>query len=196
MSNKITGKNLHYDSSLPPFLARMQANQNARDGRQEFTVARSKKPKSAEEEAEDEPVIFDEVSGESLTRKQWEEREGNESTSKLNEENEDDKLGGESHELGQGKEEEGGIARTKEKVAEIGGGKKRKVGKVIGGGTGDDDEDASETNTLVSKKAEGDKKAAQSSGKDAPSSLGKKVDKGGKSSKKGKKIKLSFGDDE
>src|SRR4051794_18780808 len=73
--SKITPKNLQYDSSLPPFLARLQANNNSRDGRQEFHAARPKKPRNAEEEAEDEPVYFDEGTGETLTKSEWEERE-------------------------------------------------------------------------------------------------------------------------
>ena len=73
-STKITPKNLSYDSTLPPFLARLQAaNSNSSDGRQEFQVARPKKLWNAQEEEEDEPVYFDEASGETLTRREWEE---------------------------------------------------------------------------------------------------------------------------
>ena len=73
--SKITSKNLHYDDSLPPFLARLRANNNAGDGRHEYTVARPKKARTAEDEAEDEPVYFDEGSGETLTKSEWEARE-------------------------------------------------------------------------------------------------------------------------
>ena len=74
--SKITPKNLSYDSTLPPFLQRLQANNHShsRDGRAEFQVARPRKGRDAEADAEDEPVVFDEGSGETLTRKEWEER--------------------------------------------------------------------------------------------------------------------------
>ncbi|KAH8801603.1 hypothetical protein F5884DRAFT_684341 [Xylogone sp. PMI_703] len=130
--SKITSKNLQYDSTLPPFLARMQANQSSRDGRHEFAIARPKKPRNAEEDAEDEPVVFDEVSGESLTKKQWEEREQEDSR-------DTDEGEGEKTAAGEASE------RTKEKIAEIGAVKKRKAGKIVGGGDdgeeGDDNDD-------------------------------------------------------
>ncbi|RFU26496.1 hypothetical protein B7463_g9831, partial [Scytalidium lignicola] len=186
--SKITSKNLHYDTTLPPFLARLQANQGASDGRHEFTVARPKKPRNAEEDAEDEPVVFDEVSGESLTRKEWEERAQEETKSK--DKDEDEKDGGGGQELSR----EEGNERVKEKIAEIGVAKKRKAGKVIGG----DDEDESDEAKVISKKTDGKKieRASASADRSATKSEGKKLEKGGKASKKGKKIKLSFGDDE
>ncbi|KAH7342842.1 hypothetical protein BKA65DRAFT_504936 [Rhexocercosporidium sp. MPI-PUGE-AT-0058] len=167
--SKITSKNLHYDDSLPPFLARLRANNNAGDGRHEYTVARPKKARTAEDEAEDEPVYFDEGSGETLTKSEWEAREAVE---------EDEKEGGKA---------EGGVESAvkgeegkdgKEKVAAIGASKKRKAGKVVGG---------EEEDEIPAAKAAVDKMASNQPGK--------KVEKG-KSTKKGKKIKLSFGDDE
>src|SRR6266700_4140767 len=65
--SKITPKNLHYDDTPPPFLARFRANNASRDGREEYHVVRPKKARNAEEEAEDEPVYFDEGTGETLT---------------------------------------------------------------------------------------------------------------------------------
>ena len=73
--SKITPKNLSYDSTLPPFLQRLQANNNSRDGRNDFQSARPKKARNPEEDAEDEPVYFDEESGETLTKKEWEEKD-------------------------------------------------------------------------------------------------------------------------
>lgn len=167
--SKITPKNLQYDNTLPPFLARLQANNNDRDGRHEFNVARPKKARNAEEEAEDEPVYFDESSGETLTKSEWEERD----KADAKEEEEDGaKVDGKDVEemdgLGGGKE-------MKEQVAVIGGGKKRKVGKVIG-----EEEEDEKHNTIVEK--------------ETPKPNEKKSEK--KGAKKGKKIKLSFGDDE
>lgn len=167
--SKITPKNLHYDSSLPPFLARMQAGQAERGGRHEFDVARPRKQRDAGADAEDEPVYFDEETGESLTKGEWEEKE------KEREE--------EGKEDGKGGEEEKRIG--KQNMAVIGGTikKKRKMGKVIGGGEEDEEENEGKYGRDLSKEK---KKSDDQS---------KKPDTA-KPKKKGKKIKLSFGDDE
>jgi hypothetical protein len=169
--SKITPKNLSYDNSLPPFLQRLQANNNLRDGRNDFQSARPKKPRNPEDDAEDEPVYFDEESGETLTKKEWEEKDKAEESGG---EEKDGVDGGEEKELS-GEKKEG----EKEKIAAIGVSKKRKAGKVVGA----EDEDENEKKDVV-----GDIKHV---GKVE----GKRVEKG-KSAKKGKKIKLSFGDDE
>lgn len=166
--SKITPKNLHYDNSLPPFLARLQANNASQDGRHEYHVARPKKARNAEEEAEDEPVYFDEGTGETLTKTEWEAKEAEDVG----------KREGESTANKERVKPEGGkeVEDSKEKLAAIGSSKKRKAGKVVGGE--DDEEVTPETEK-----------------KSAPKADGKKAEKG-KSAKKGKKIKLSFGDDE
>ncbi|KAK0125298.1 hypothetical protein ONS95_000673 [Cadophora gregata] len=170
--SKITSKNLHYDDSLPPFLARLRANNNAGDGRHEYSVARPKKARTAEDEAEDEPVYFDEVSGETLSKSEWEEREAGL-------EKDEEAKDGERAEGAEESAAKGDAGKeSKEKVAAIGASKKRKAGKVVGG---EDEDEIPITKTLADKKA--------------PSQPEKKVEKG-KSAKKGKKIKLSFGDDE
>src|ERR1700712_2994089 len=124
--SKITPKNLQYDSTLTPFLARLQQNNSNSDGRHEYTVARPKKARNAEDEAEDEPVYFNEETGETLTKSQWEEKESE----------------GEKNDTEERKEDEPGLSKAtkvegeskeKERLAAIGGSKKRKVGKVIGG---------------------------------------------------------------
>ena len=133
--SKITPKNLHYDTTLPPFLARMQANHSDRGGRHEFDVARPRKQRDADADAEDEPVYFDEVTGESLTKGEWEERE------KGKEEGEE--KGGEK-----GEEKESGERVRRENMAVIGGvKKKRKMGKVIGGEEDGEDGEAGEKKT-------------------------------------------------
>ncbi|TAQ87436.1 hypothetical protein B7494_g4258 [Chlorociboria aeruginascens] len=163
--SKITPKNLQYDNSLPPFLARLQANNASRDGRHEFRVARPKKARNAEDEAEDEPVYFDEATAESLTRKEWEDKDAEQEREK--------ELGPEAEGEILGQEREGKRKAEKEKVAAIGGSKKRKMGKIIGGE--EEVDKAGESKT--------------------PKPEDRKVDRG-RLSKKGKKIKLSFGDDE
>jgi hypothetical protein len=164
--SKITPKNLHYDDTLPPFLARLRTNNASQDGRHEYHVARPQKARTAEDKAEDEPVYFDEGTGETLTKTEWEAK--------------DAALETEAGQ-GEGKDE----ARTEgakdmrvstEKIAAIGSSKKRKAGKVVGA---DEEEVAPES---------GKKSMSQPE-------ISKKVEKG-KSAKKGKKIKLSFGDDE
>jgi hypothetical protein len=167
--SKITPKNLHYDNSLPPFLARLQANNASQDGRHEYHVARPKKARNAEEAAEDEPVYFDEGTGETLTKTEWEAKEAG-----LDSDAGKGDLAGEK----EGGQSEGGKdwKDSKEKLAAIGSSKKRKAGKVIGG---DDDEEVT----------------AGPENSPAPKPEGKRAGKG-KSVKKGKKIKLSFGDEE
>lgn len=162
--SKITPKNLSYDSTLPPFLARLQANNSSRDDRHEFAIARPKKARNPEDEAEDEPVYFDEESGDTMTKSDWEAREaGKEAEKDIKEQSEDAATKPKKEEL-----------NKKEKVAGIGVGKKRKVGKIVGG------EEDGETAVEV---------------KSAPKQEPKEGNKS-KPTKKAKKIKLSFGDDE
>jgi len=179
--SKITPKNLSYDTTLPPFLARLQSQNASNDGRQDYHAARPKKPRDAELDAEDEPVYFDEQSGETLTKGEWEEREkfeGGEETVSTE---------GEAKDVPEGGKE---MDKEKEKVAAIGGSKKRKAGKVVG---------ADEQGEADGQNATGTKKSSTENRKPATGSKpagGKPADKGGKAMKKGKKIKLSFGDDE
>ncbi|CAG8976863.1 hypothetical protein HYALB_00003474 [Hymenoscyphus albidus] len=184
--SKITPKNLSYDTTLPPFLARLQATNASSDGRNSYTIARPKKVRSAEEEAEDEPVYFNEESGETLTKSEWEEKEKEKEL--------------ETSETGEGEGGEGdatdGMEKGKEeRVAAIGGSRKRKVGKVIGGEEDEGDAYAYE------RAKEHVKKTAKVSGKtegkkgDAKAEVGPKKPAAAKK-KVGKKIKLSFGDEE
>ncbi|TVY81702.1 hypothetical protein LSUE1_G003838, partial [Lachnellula suecica] len=105
--SKITPKSLSYDATLPPFLARLQSSNN---GPSTFQAARPSKPRTAEDEAEDEPVYFNEESGETLTKKEWEDKD------KAEVEEEVEK--GEGGKVEEGKVEEG---KVEEKVAGIGG---------------------------------------------------------------------------
>jgi hypothetical protein len=187
--SKITPKNLSYDSTLPPFLARLQSQNTSRDGRQEFSVARPKKARDLDAEKEDEPVVFDETTGETLSKDEWEDREKFEGTAQSGKSSQgDEKKDDGGHEDGEAEP-----AKKEEKVAGIGASRKRKAGKVVGGDV--DDEDASES-----------VKALKDAVQKAETSLGKAKDEGVKKtekttggkggSKKGKKIKLSFGDDD
>lgn len=62
MSQKITAKNLAYDSSLPPFLAALQAQAAGATGPDPLIAARRRhaKARSGSAEAEDAPVVVDE----------------------------------------------------------------------------------------------------------------------------------------
>lgn len=181
MSGKITGKNLHYDQTLPPFLARLHG-QNVVDSDSPDPVLaarrRAAKPRSASEEAEDAPLVVDD-DGNVVKGLEF----GKDGTVK-------------ESEASKGEEEEGETGELKdtvkepeaEKVAAIGASKKRKVGKVIGG---EDDEDYRDAPPK-------DKKGAPTSKTDSTSASKKDSgDKGpAKGKKKAKKIKLSFGDDD
>ncbi len=171
--SKITPKNLSYDSTLPPFLARLQANNNStsRDGHHEFSIARPKKERSKEDQAEDEPLYFNEETGESLTVAEWQARE------KEAEANDEEDKG-----AGGVKENDKEEKDCKEKMAAIGASKKRKAGKVVA--ANEDEDDAFRKAVAVVER-----------NTSAPKSEKGKAEKC-KPAKKAKKVKLSFGDDE
>ncbi|KAG0648926.1 hypothetical protein D0Z07_4792 [Hyphodiscus hymeniophilus] len=171
--SKITPKNLSYDPTLPPFLQRLQENNSSRDGRNGFQSARPKKARNPEDEVEDEPVYFDEESGETLSKREWEEKE------KAEEGDDGGEHGKEGEEQGRGHEEK--KAGEKESIAAIGGSKKRKAGKVIGANDEDGDEKVKEVIAGDINRVKKD---------EAKKGEGKIV------KKKGKKVKLSFGDEE
>ncbi|KAI1773629.1 hypothetical protein F4818DRAFT_421179 [Hypoxylon cercidicola] len=177
---KITSKNLAYANDLPPFLARLRGQQQQQrdsDSPDPILAARRRaaRPRSASEEAEDAPLVVDE--------------EGNAVAFPGADTDAPIETKGDDVEGRQGEEVDKQSERERERVAVIGAGKKRKVGRIVGGG-GDEDEG----NTAATDRAKGEdlsalKKAVADSGsKDAKSST-----KQGK--KKAKKIKLSFGDD-
>jgi len=187
--DKINPKNLHYDTSLPPFLARLQAQNTNQDGRQDYHAARPKKPRDEDADREDEPVYFDEKSGETLTKGEWEEREKFEGGGGVLAEE------GEGEPDGEGREGDGETKmkdekekeKEKEKVAAIGGARKRKAGKVIGSVGDDEDQGAQER---PAKKITTDEKTTSST-KTAEKKKGTS-----KPAKKAKKVALSFGDEE
>ncbi|KAF7955696.1 hypothetical protein EAE96_004622 [Botrytis aclada] len=188
--SKITPKNLSYDSTLPPFLQRLQSAHasSTSSGRHEFSIARARKPVDEDLERESEPVVFDEASGDTVSKEEWERRER---------EREEGKEGGTKENEGEGEEAE--MEMEKKESAKmsvgIGGSKKRKVGKVIAGleeeenemgeeGERSDDKSLNKTDIGNQKKDESGKTGAASKTKPKAAA------------KKGKKIKLSFGDDE
>lgn len=183
MSQKVTSKNLHYDQSLPPFLARLKG-QHATDADSPDPILASRrraaKPRSTSEEAEDAPVIVDDdgnaVSGMKIgvdgVVTGWRRDDGAGDGDVVK-----NTVGGEMS-YGQAKDV---------KVAAIGGSKKRKVGKVVGADVEAVEDDDSSTKA----------KQSRANKTDAPQNdAGRKNKEPVKSKKKAKKIKLSFSDDE
>ncbi|CAM1509831.1 Fc.00g001660.m01.CDS01 [Cosmosporella sp. VM-42] len=158
---KITSKNLSYDDSLPPFLAALRAQASGARGPDPLLAAqrRSAKKRSSSEEAEDAPLVVDE--------------DGN----VVNVEVDKDGVVTESKEQGTDNQADSSakeVKREAEGKAAIGG-RKRKVGKVVG-------EAADEAVTKE------DDKKMKNTEKDGV--------KDRKPKKKAKKIKLSFDEDE
>ncbi|KAI0396970.1 hypothetical protein F5Y17DRAFT_46986 [Xylariaceae sp. FL0594] len=134
MSQKLSAKNLHYDSSLPPFLARLRGQQEAErtHGGPDPILAAHRRPgqkRSTSEEAEDAPLIVDEegnvVDYPTASRDRGDDK--NNPSSKGGEQEGD--RGGKD--TGREKESQGDDEREKEKVATIGASRKRKVGRVV-----------------------------------------------------------------
>lgn len=182
MSNKITGKNLHYDQSLPPFLARLKGQHAVDTDTPDPILAsrrRQAKPRSASQDAEDVPLIVDDdgnvlahvevaADGTVTTNQEADAADGGDEGST---ETGGDKDGGKD-----GK----GVAAG-DKLATIGASKKRKLGKVVGAAVEDDKQDKDSTGL---QRQDGDAKGDDKT--KAPV----------KAKKKAKKIKLSFGDDD
>ncbi|KAI0187714.1 hypothetical protein EV127DRAFT_142263 [Xylaria flabelliformis] len=143
MSQKVTSKNLSYDNSLPPFLARLRGQQTAHSGPDPILAAhrRPGQKRSASEEAEDAPVVVDE-NGNVVYLKDGvlDEEDG----SAQKDENNKEEPGSDNKE-----EEEGDLAQSKEKerVAAIGASRKRKVGRVIREDISDDEKEKTKTKT-------------------------------------------------
>ncbi|KAJ6439855.1 H/K ATPase alpha subunit [Purpureocillium lavendulum] len=174
MSQKVTSKNLSYNSSLPPFLAALRAQAGGAPGPDPILAGqrRSAKKRSSSEEAEDAPLVVDEhgnavsveVDREGVVKEPPAAAAREDSTSK---------------------DKEPAADRTERPDAEAKvafGGRKRKVGKVVGDAKADDEEGG------ASKDAPRQPDSKDSKASEKPAE--KKV------KKKAKKIKLSFDEDE
>lgn len=197
MSNKITGKNLHYDQSLPPFLARLKG-QHAADANSPDPILASRrrqaKPRSASQDAEDAPLIVDddgnvlagvEVAADGTVTANQEAGPGAGGDG-------DGDSGGTDGGKGGGLEGTGAGARREDKAATIGGSKKRKLGKVVGA----DAEDDKQENHDLSKREKGSPAEHPRPTTNNKVATEDKVKGPVKAKKKAKKIKLSFGDDD
>jgi hypothetical protein len=179
MSQKISGKNLHYDTTLPPFLARLrgEAASNS-DGPDPLLVRnrRHAKPRSGSAEAEDAPLVVDDDGN--VVQDLRVGADGVVTETRTDRNNTAEEGGGEQANGGKvGADKDNEDLKEREKIAGIGAGKKRKVGKIVGA----DDGEADQTEGMTVAREDGDSavKAALPAKK-----------------KKAKKIKLSFGDDD
>lgn len=189
MSQKITSKNLSYDTTLPPFLARLhgQHQQHLSSDSPDPILAARRRPgarvRSASEEAEDAPLVVDERGN--VVQLDVDEESGDVVKGEEGSNTKEEAGGGDDGE--KGKESTARAAGSKDaavKVAGIGAGKKRKVGRVIGvGEDGDDESREADSKRVATKTTESDAKPTTSA-KQPPKKKAKK-----------KKIQLSFGDD-
>ncbi|KAK6217951.1 Ribosome assembly protein rrb1 [Pestalotiopsis sp. IQ-011] len=182
MPDKITSKNLSYDQSLPPFLARLRGQQAIDAESADPNLAarrRAAKVRSASEEAEDAPVVVDE--------------DGNVVQLKAGQLSDEDseQQGKDGDDTAAEKKDE--PAAEKEKTAGIGAAKKRKVGKVIGA---DEDDEAGGVDAAIAKAVKATRKLADEPKKETAKAANADNPAGKSGKKKAKKIKLSFGDDE
>ncbi|KAI2470498.1 hypothetical protein F4781DRAFT_390377 [Annulohypoxylon bovei var. microspora] len=188
---KITSKNLAYSNDLPPFLAKLhgqQQHQRNSDSPDPILAARRRaaRPRSASEEAEDAPLVVDEA-GNTIAFPSAADADA------PGDGDVDDKDGKDSGVAGNRNEKE--KEREKEKIAGIGAGKKRKVGRVVGGGEEEDDGAEKPTRPTARTEKESPSKNKKET-KHVADPNSKDVKSGSKQGKKkAKKIKLSFGDD-
>lgn len=180
--SKITPKNLSYDTSLPPFLQRLKGEfAGPSDGRHERAIARPKRTRDADADAEDEPAYVDEETNHTLSKEEYTALVG--ADKNIEKENSVDGSAREEEagkEYKEGKDEANSRVMEKERIAGIGVAKRRKIGKVIG--------EAGEENGEIGKKdvrSETKPKAGSVKKAEAP-----------RSKKKDKMVKLSFNDDE
>lgn len=184
--SKITNKNLSYNSSLPPFLARLRGEAggggSSYDGPDPILSARRRpvKPRSGSAEAEDAPTVVDAETGEvvrGVSVKDGVVTSVVESPPRGSGGEGEGEVGG----GGEVKGDEGGVASGKKEEAKLGEGlvkRKRKVGRVVGAEQEEDGEGV-------------DAGKVKDEGKGTSDAKGKSAGK-----KKAKKIKLSFGDEE
>ncbi|KAH6603664.1 hypothetical protein Trco_008439 [Trichoderma cornu-damae] len=176
MSQKVTSKNLSYNSSLPPFLAALRAQASGASGPDPILSAqrRGAKKRSGSEEAEDVPLIVDE-NGNTIEDVKVN-KDGTVQASANGEVVAGNEEGDANNDQSKAKKSEPETAK-----ASIGG-RKRKVGKVIG----EDAESAAPQDSAADQK----KQPAARGQADAEQATNRKT------KKKAKKIKLSFDEEE
>ncbi|KAL2195362.1 hypothetical protein P885DRAFT_40522 [Corynascus similis CBS 632.67] len=198
MSQKITAKNLQYNTTLPPFLARLRgqhASETDRDGPDPILAARRRavKPRSKSAEAEDAPLVVDEhgnaledvaVDADGSVKEKEAEAAGDRQQQQQE--------GDQPPDLD--------TATSRENLAGVGDQrKKRKIGKIIGAGADEvegEEKGAEKRNVHDQESGTEAAGAAGSTERDTTEKDGSAAAGKIKAKKKVKKIKLSFGDDE
>lgn len=198
---KFNANSLSYSQNLPPFLAKLQGQyNNDRNGERADPILaaqrRAVKKRSASEEAEDAPLVLDDhgdvVAGVTF---------GKDGAATL------DETGGDSNGGGEEAKEGGKTSVAVDSIAGIGAGKKKKVGRVIGGeGDGEGEEGATTDRQKRKRPTRGDddndpttkdtKDTRGSKDKDTKKKTATAAGGKDKRKKKAKKIQLSFEDDE
>ncbi|KAK1241909.1 hypothetical protein MKX07_007732 [Trichoderma sp. CBMAI-0711] len=178
MSQKVNAKNLSYNSSLPPFLAALRAQAAGATGPDPILAAqrRGAKKRSGSEEAEDTPLVVDEHGNALEDLKVNKDGTVEEAAVAAKAEDQAEEESKDDGKLDAAKKSEAEPAR-----ASIGG-RKRKVGKVVG----EEAHDGAAESAATGKKSETSKKETD----DAEQTSNRKP------KKKAKKIKLSFDEDE
>jgi hypothetical protein len=177
MSQKINAKNLAYSSSLPPFLTALHAQASGASGPDPILSAqrRGGKKRSSSEEAEDNPLIVDENGNAIEDLKVNKDGTVEEST------NENSNNGAKDIDP---ETEQSKTNKNEPEIAKASiGGRKRKVGKVIG--------ENAEGNVPENSTADEKNKTVKQDQKDTEQQAANR-----KTKKKAKKIKLSFDDEE
>ncbi|AEO69730.1 3fe1f330-6085-4ec4-a60b-4bee97dfa3c7 [Thermothielavioides terrestris] len=210
---KITAKNLQYTANLPPFLARLRgqhASETDPDGPDPILAARRRpaKPRSGSAEAEDAPLVVDEhgntldiaVGADGRVQKRQADEEEEEPAGPAAA---GDVVVEQAPNSKAAPDAAAAAADTvtappppSEKLTGVGDSRrKRKVGRVVGVGADDDEDDAGthgdKGGTATSAAGSARAAAAAHDGDDSGAAMAKSKPK-----KKAKKIKLSFGDDE
>jgi Domain of unknown function (DUF4604) len=192
-------KNLHYEKKVPAFLQRLQGQYTGDErnsAAQQRLQQRPKKLKNDEDD-DDAPTYVNEESGEVVGKEEYERLVRGEDGEE--EEKEDGGIGEEIGKLTDGdekgerrekSEKDGGDKLAEQKIAEIGAGRKRKVGKVVGGDEAGDGKVDGMTRAATSGNAAKGRNGTGSGEKAADPKKTSTKAKGGK-----KKIKLSFDED-
>ena len=199
MEQKIKPKDLSYDSTLPPFLQRLRAlhSSNTADGRHERPQSRPKRVRTEEDEEEDEPTYVAEDGTPMSHSEMLEMGKNAQANARHDAENamdlDTEMEGVERNSSNESNEREisrGTMGREKEKLAAIGAGRRRKVGRVIGADVSPDSRGASQDRGSFTASTENQMRDLESDAVTA------QIAPKPKPKKNMKKVKLSFGDDE
>lgn len=197
MDQKFKSKDLSYDSSLPPFLQRLRAlhSSNTSDGRHERPQSRPKRVRAEEDEEEDEPTYVTEDGTPMSHSEMMEMGMNGQANARHDAENAMD-IDTEMEAVGRNRSNSsnereisrGTMGREKEKLAAIGAGRRRKVGRVIGAEVSPDSRGGSRDRGYATNHMENQMRDLETEAVTAPVAP--------KPKKNMKKVKLSFGDDE